>query len=286
MEFLCPPLPRAPTGLKAISKVIPPDRFRLTPRPPAAPATRPGMCCPEHIKDLIILTDLNGDLIFYVSPSCRNFGYSQMELVGRRAIDFLHPEDLAPGQQDASLLSTEEERSRESRRERRFRRKDGAWVWLEGNPSTLEGAPGAAVGRLNVFRDVTQRRADREALAEHARRAARWPNSGRRRLLAARRDDPGSELVAADLPHARPGDRVHRGRLSTPWTWSIRTTRRPRTSASRAASPPAKAGPIRRRGSWPRMARFAISAGGAFARPTPKARSSPSSARSWTSPTR
>jgi PAS domain S-box-containing protein len=125
----------------------------------------------EHIKDLIILTDLDGT-VFYVSPSCRNFGYSQFDLVGRRATDFLHPDDLAPGRQDASLLPTEVERSRESRRERRFRCKDGSWVWLEGNPSTLEGAPGVAVGRLNVFRNVTERRADREALAEHARRAA------------------------------------------------------------------------------------------------------------------
>ncbi len=124
----------------------------------------------QHIRDLIILTDLDGT-IFYVSPSCRNFGYSQADLMGRRSIDFLHPEDLAPGGGDPSRLTTEAARSQESRRERRFRRADGSWVWLEGNPSTLEGAPGVAVGRLNVFRDVTERRASREALAEHSRRA-------------------------------------------------------------------------------------------------------------------
>ncbi len=141
----------------------------LSPEPTSGTRDATWDVLSEHIKDLIILTDLNGT-VFYVSPSCRNLGYSQLDLVGRRAVDFLHPDDLAPGGLDASLPPTGADRSRESRGERRFRCMDGSWVWLEGNPSPLESAPGVAVGRLNILRDVTAQRANRAALEESEHR--------------------------------------------------------------------------------------------------------------------
>jgi PAS domain S-box-containing protein len=141
----------------------------------------------EHINDLIILSDLSG-AIFYASPSCRNFGYSQHELVGRRAADFMHPDDLDDAAPGAAPFGADA-RGESSRRERRFRRKDGTWVWLEGNPSTLQGAPGAPVGHLDIFRDVTERRAARERLIE---------SEHRYRLIAEYATDMISQTSCAD----------------------------------------------------------------------------------------
>ena len=124
----------------------------------------------KHINDLIILSDLKG-VISYASPSCRTFGYAQQDLIGRKAADFLHPEDLDYDPEGLARLASHD-RGAQSRRERRFQCKDGSWVWLEGSPSVLEGAPGVPVARLNIFRDVTERRAVRDSLGQQAKRAA------------------------------------------------------------------------------------------------------------------
>ena len=124
----------------------------------------------NHINDLITVSDLSGT-IFYASPSCRLFGYEPHELVGLKAADLIHPEDLSYAVADLASMS-DAERAVHSRRERRFRRKDGSWVWLEGNPSVLESSPGVVAARLNIFRNVTERRADREAIEEQSRRAS------------------------------------------------------------------------------------------------------------------
>ncbi len=125
----------------------------------------------EKINDLIVLADASG-VMFYASPACRNLGYAQHEMIGRTAGDFVHPDDLAHFQSNSAALVGGAPYDGPPDREHRVRCKDGSWVWMEGSPSLIRGADGETIGIINIFRDVTDRRAVREALHEQARRAA------------------------------------------------------------------------------------------------------------------
>ena len=125
----------------------------------------------EKIKDLIVLTDATGTII-YASPACRAFGYEQHDLVGRTAADFAHPDDLEHMEANGRALFNGDVSDEPPDREHRIRCKDGSWVWLEGNPSLIHGAEGQPIALLNVFRDVTHNRMIRDALWEQTRRAS------------------------------------------------------------------------------------------------------------------
>ena len=123
----------------------------------------------ERINDIIILADPQG-MIVYASPAVRRFGYAPHELVGRMGRELVHPDDLEKYVTNTAGLFSGGAVDRGADREHRFRRADGSWVWLEGNPSLLPGPGGRPASVLNVFRDVAERRASREAMWEHARR--------------------------------------------------------------------------------------------------------------------
>jgi diguanylate cyclase (GGDEF)-like protein/PAS domain S-box-containing protein len=48
----------------------------------------------SRTSDVVLVTDLDG-VIGYASPAAANYGYPLRDLVGRRLLDFLHPEDRA-----------------------------------------------------------------------------------------------------------------------------------------------------------------------------------------------
>ncbi|MDB5465233.1 MAG: multi-sensor hybrid histidine kinase [Phenylobacterium sp.] len=125
----------------------------------------------EKINDLVVVVDASGR-ISYASPASRILGYEPHELIGRTGDDFVHPDDLAHFQANTAALFSGDPVSRDADREHRFRLKDGSWRWLEGNPSLIPGADGRPIGLLNVFRDVTEKRAIRDALSEQMRRAS------------------------------------------------------------------------------------------------------------------
>ena len=125
----------------------------------------------EKIKDLIVLADATGTII-YASPACRAFGYEQHELIGKTAADFTHPDDLEHMEANGRALFNGEVSDEPPDREYRIRCKDGSWVWLEGNPSLIQGGDGQPIALLNVFRNVTQNRMVRDALWEQTRRAS------------------------------------------------------------------------------------------------------------------
>jgi PAS domain S-box-containing protein len=126
----------------------------------------------QNINDLIVLADTDGR-IFYVSPSCRRLGYAQHELVGRTAADFVHPDDLAHVEAGVAALFAGARAPDEADPPHRFRRADGGWVWLEGNPGILTGPDGAPMGLINVFRDVTEKQALKAQLDEALAKAER-----------------------------------------------------------------------------------------------------------------
>ncbi len=132
----------------------------------------------DAIPDLVVRIDASGTIV-YASRAAGALGYEPRDLVGRRAAEFVHPEDLASHQTIAAAVFSTTPAPATVRREHRFRRKDGGWVWLRGNPVILPQAEGEPVEVLNILRDVTRevttaqagRRKLQEAL-EQAQQAA------------------------------------------------------------------------------------------------------------------
>jgi PAS domain S-box-containing protein len=128
----------------------------------------------EDSSDLIGIVDAEG-LMRYVSPSHdRILGYTAAELVGRSAIEFVHPEDLvtmatqmAGSLPDADAGTSLIAPAGDSVAELRFLRKDGSWVYIEPHVRNMLDDPEVA-GLVVHSRDVTQRKRAEEKLARAA----------------------------------------------------------------------------------------------------------------------
>jgi len=116
----------------------------------------------EHSRDMIVELDLEGKLL-YVSPSHEDvLGYPPSELVGTRAFDRVHPDDIEKvvqtiqaGFQDlgggGALF--------------RYRHRDGRWLWVEGRGQVYQssdGSPRAVVSTRDVSARVEAEEAARE----------------------------------------------------------------------------------------------------------------------------
>ena len=110
----------------------------------------------ENSSDLIAVMDVNGTLQFQSPSSERILGYRPEELEGKSAIDFVHPDDLAAGQQAFAKLMRGEWDPAEML-EIRFHHEDGSWRTLEMIGKRLDGPTGEPICILNS-RDVTERK--------------------------------------------------------------------------------------------------------------------------------
>ena len=109
----------------------------------------------DAIPDLVVRIDGSGTIV-YASSAAHTLGYEPADLVGRKVAEFVHPEDLASHQTIAAALFSGTPAPATVRREHRFHRKAGGWVWLRGNPSILPHVEGEPVEVLNILRDVTR----------------------------------------------------------------------------------------------------------------------------------
>jgi PAS domain S-box-containing protein len=151
-----------PWRLAAVSRDI--SEFRASTEETAASEARYRLLA-ENTTDVIVRAALDGTLL-YVSPSCRAFGYEPEELIGRRAEEHVHPDDLARFQVNTAALLTDPSIDRTADRQHRFLTKDGGWVWLEGNPRLVRDKAGRPVEIMNAFRDVTEPKRAAIALEE------------------------------------------------------------------------------------------------------------------------
>jgi len=115
----------------------------------------------EHTNDLIVIVDAKG-CISYLSPSIeRILGYPRNSVMGRRAFDFIHPDDLAYArtlfsQRIASVAI-------EPPSELRIRHHDGSWRTIEATSNNLLHHP-AVQGLVVNARDITGRKETEAAL--------------------------------------------------------------------------------------------------------------------------
>jgi PAS domain S-box-containing protein len=112
----------------------------------------------DRSTDIILRTDAAGTIL-YISPACRRLGYEAGEMVGRPAIEFLHPGDIDMAAERSRELLEGPPRSPEDRREYRAMVKGGGHIWFEGASSVNRDGEGAVVDVVSHLRDVTERRA-------------------------------------------------------------------------------------------------------------------------------
>jgi diguanylate cyclase (GGDEF)-like protein/PAS domain S-box-containing protein len=111
----------------------------------------------EHSGVVVVLSDLDGTRR-YVSPASeRVLGWPPDAMVGRNALEFIHPDDRQVlHEANKSLLAA----TGQSSASYRFRRPDGSWVWVDGHARLRAGGAGEEPkDYVVVLRDATERKA-------------------------------------------------------------------------------------------------------------------------------
>ncbi len=135
----------------------------------------------ENTDEIIYTLSLEG-VFTYVSPSwTRHLGHSVEEVLGRKFIDFVHPEDRRKGTMYTFRLFKDP--SYRGSCVYRAVRKDGTLRWHETNGSVVMGSDGKALHFVGLSHDVTERLQARDAL-EEARDAALASSRAKSQFLA------------------------------------------------------------------------------------------------------
>jgi two-component system cell cycle sensor histidine kinase/response regulator CckA len=120
----------------------------------------------ENSYDAVALIDADAKIVYASASTTRLLGYLPADLVGRNALDLIHPDDLpyarerfaaAAERPDAVVVA-----------EYRVRHRDGSWRSIEGVGVNRIAEPGIGAIVAN-FRDITERK----QLEERLRRAHR-----------------------------------------------------------------------------------------------------------------
>ncbi|HWW53620.1 MAG TPA: PAS domain S-box protein [Acidimicrobiales bacterium] len=129
----------------------------------------------ENASDFISINSVDRRYLFVSAGSERVLGYRPGELLGRRGLRLVHPDDLASAKQARKRIDAGEEVSPLILR---MRHKDGHWVWVELTARPSATASGAVVV---VARDVSERKSVEDELhqaEERFRRAFEEAPSG------------------------------------------------------------------------------------------------------------
>ncbi len=141
----------------------------------------------------VVLKTVQGNM-FSCNPALQDMlGYSQDELVAFSYIDLTHPEDriqsqrlfleLVTGERDRYVL------------EKRYRRKDGSYMWGRVTASLMPTNQGAARHVIAMIEDITQSRQLAQELAEVRRRLALSREVERLKLAHSIHNGPLQELI-------------------------------------------------------------------------------------------
>jgi PAS domain S-box-containing protein len=124
----------------------------------------------EHALEIITVQDRGGDFTYANEAVVRHLGYSASELLGRNALDFLHPDD-APAMRERFrlIIGSADDPAERNRFEYRFRHRDGSWRWFESIAVNALSNP-AVLGIIAHSRDINLRKANEHIFSlNHAR---------------------------------------------------------------------------------------------------------------------
>jgi PAS domain S-box-containing protein len=121
----------------------------------------------NHSPDVISALDEDG-FIQYQSPAVeRVLGYEQDELVGTKAIEYVHPDDRERVS-EGFLNAAETDEGTLLSQEFRIKHADGSWVWIESITSTDEEYRNG--GYVINSRDITERKRRERELEQKTER--------------------------------------------------------------------------------------------------------------------
>ncbi len=123
----------------------------------------------ENVTDVVVHLDPATNLR-YVSPSVEPLlGYEPEELTGKRAFDFVHPEDREQCMQDVRTALEENERPR---MEFRIQTKTRGYLWVESVGKELV-TDGSRNDLIITTRDISERKAREDDLVQAREKAER-----------------------------------------------------------------------------------------------------------------
>jgi PAS domain S-box-containing protein len=121
----------------------------------------------QNSSDLVTVMETTGIVRYQSAAIERMLGYSQEELLGKNAFDYVHPDDL----QRVKIAYDEglKDPGSQPSAEYRFRHKNGSWRWLESVGTNLIQEPGVG-GYVVNSRDITRRKETEDRLREAEKR--------------------------------------------------------------------------------------------------------------------
>lgn len=123
----------------------------------------------ENSQDMLALFGLNGSFMYVSGASENMLGYKPEELMGRKNLELIHPDDIdhLHGEFLERLLKGE----RVTHPHFRFKRKDGNYIWVEAQSNPLTDEKGTIIAIQTSNRDITTRKEAEEALRAAKERA-------------------------------------------------------------------------------------------------------------------
>ena len=125
----------------------------------------------DNTADFIIITTFEG-VYSYISPSHKRLGYTESDLLGKNALQLMHPADrkrLLPlltkyaGMKIKELLGLKKESFSETV-SYRFPDKWGNWHYFESTGTIVDAIDGKGLNILFVTRDITERKQTEDTL--------------------------------------------------------------------------------------------------------------------------
>jgi PAS domain S-box-containing protein len=114
----------------------------------------------------ITSTDLTGRITFANQKFCSMLGYKEREVIGKTIFQMTHPGDIAESRRLFRRIVTKAE---PYQLEKRYRRKDGSFLWVSVSASPLRDAKGKTQSAVSVVLDITDQKKAQAILEDRAR---------------------------------------------------------------------------------------------------------------------
>jgi len=116
----------------------------------------------NSIPDIIIRTDLEGNILFVNDKALQIGGYGREEMIGRKLLTFVAPEDHKEAKKNKQLLLE----NRAGQREYLLLAKDGRKIPFDIRGDVLRNEDGIPFGFVNVVRDISERKKTEKIMRE------------------------------------------------------------------------------------------------------------------------